>query len=117
MRYLPLDKLQKLGKIYRLSIDVKVGTSDAVADVTDVTDVALDRHLSEQSNDNKMDDSGQESQNIHNKTKDIENITSDQNDEPANPSQQAPQASPNQKQKIKYFYCILQRNKNNRKIC
>jgi hypothetical protein len=81
-----------------------------VADVTDMTDVGLDRHLSEQSNDNKMDDSGQESQNVHDKTtEDIENITSDQNDEPANSSEQASQAShvsPKQKQKeYSCYYC------------
>lgn len=60
--------------------------------------MGLYKHLNEESNDNKMDDSDQESENIHDKTaKDIENITLDQNDKGDNPSQQAPQASPKQK--------------------
>jgi hypothetical protein len=103
------NKLQKLDKIYRLSIDVKVGTSDAVADVADVADVGLDKHLNEQSNDNKMDDSNQESENIHDKTaEDVENITLDQNDKGANPSQQAPQAPqgpPKQKLMFECYHC------------
>jgi hypothetical protein len=42
-----IDKLERLGKVYDLSIEVKVGQS--VTDVTDVTDIGLDRHLREQS--------------------------------------------------------------------
>ena len=38
-----MDKLQRLGKVYNLSMEIKVGPS--VTDVTDVTDIGLDRHL------------------------------------------------------------------------
>lgn len=40
-----MDKLKRLGQVYDLSIEVKVGTS--VTDVTDVTDIGLDKLLTE----------------------------------------------------------------------
>jgi hypothetical protein len=44
------NKLQRLSRIYDLSIDVKVGPPlPGVADVADVTHVGLDKHLDEQS--------------------------------------------------------------------
>ena len=38
-----MDKLQRLGKVYNLSMEIKVGPS--MTDVTDVTDIGLDKHL------------------------------------------------------------------------
>ena len=41
-----IGKLQRLGQIYDLAIDVKVGVGDmAVTDVTNVTYIGLDKHL------------------------------------------------------------------------
>jgi hypothetical protein len=40
-----MAKLERLGKVYNLSIEVKVGQS--VTDVTQVTDIGLDKHLGE----------------------------------------------------------------------
>jgi hypothetical protein len=105
------DKLVKLSKIYQLSIDVKVGTtSDSdVTDVTDVTLVGLDRHLNQQSEGEKIQDSDQENQNLHGETtENIENITSEQNDKHVEPSlhvSQASQASPKQKQAFECYHC------------
>jgi hypothetical protein len=46
-----IDKLDRIGRIYELPIDVKVSTttSSAVTDMTDVTHIGLDKHLIEQS--------------------------------------------------------------------
>jgi hypothetical protein len=83
------SKLERLSKIYDLSIEVQV-----VTHMTLVTHVGLDRHLTEQSNDNKIQDSDHENQNLHNKTtENIQNITSDQNDKSANHSPQVSQVS------------------------
>ena len=38
-----MDKLERLGKVYNLSMEIKVGPS--ITDVTDVTDIGLDKHL------------------------------------------------------------------------
>jgi hypothetical protein len=101
-------KLEKLSKIYDLSLEVKV-----VTHMTHVTHVGLDRHLIDQPDDNKIQDSDQENQNLHGKTiENIENITSDQNDKGAEHSphvSQASHVSPEQKQEegfsFKCFYC------------
>jgi hypothetical protein len=88
------SKLQRLSKIYELSIDVKVGTLAAgVADVADVADVGLDKHLGEQSDYDKIAGSEQEKENFLKKAgPNNENIASEQSDNAANPSSQVPQA-------------------------
>jgi hypothetical protein len=55
-------KLERLGKIYELSINVKVGTS--VTDVTDVTDVGLDKHIQENYYDKEIANLEQENTNF-----------------------------------------------------
>jgi hypothetical protein len=72
------DKLQRLGKIYELSIDVKVGTS-GVEDVDDVEDVGLDKHIREESEDKETE-------------KNQEEITSRKDEESHLRSHNAPQA-------------------------
>ena len=54
------NKLERIGKIYELSIDVKVGT--CLTDITDLTDVGLDRHL--KSSDLNADDLSDEVEKI-----------------------------------------------------
>jgi hypothetical protein len=56
-----MSKLERLGKVYDLSIEVKVGKS--VAGVTDVTDIGLDRHLSERSSGIEMQEITNENDN------------------------------------------------------
>ena len=54
-----VGKLQRLGQIYNLSVEVKIGVGTPVTDVTDVTHIGLDRHIYEPSgaveNDNHND--------------------------------------------------------------
>jgi hypothetical protein len=58
-----------------------------------VAGVGLDRHLNEESTDNKIYDSDQENQSLHHKTtENIEGITSEQNDKTPGHFPQAPQA-------------------------
>ena len=52
-----MDKLERLGRVYDLSVEIKVGQS--VTDATDVTGIGLDRHLREQEIANKNDKSFQ----------------------------------------------------------
>jgi hypothetical protein len=54
-----IDKLNRLGRIYNLSIEVKVGTG--VTDVTHVTDIGLDRYRIEAEGRTKKNE-GQEAQ-------------------------------------------------------
>ena len=56
-----LHKMQRLGQIYDLSVDVRVGTS--VTDVTNVTHVGLDRHIYEQSTAKQNEDPNSKSSN------------------------------------------------------
>ena len=50
-----IAKLERIGKVYELSIDVKISTtSSGVTDVTDVTHIGLDKHLIEQSCDYQL---------------------------------------------------------------
>jgi hypothetical protein len=89
------NKLQRLSRIYDLSIDVKVGppSSTGVADVADVAHVGLDKHLGEQPGYDKIAGSEQEKENFLEKAgPNNENIASEQNDNAANPSPQVPQA-------------------------
>lgn len=59
-----------MGKIYELSIDVKISTtSSAVTDMTDVTHIGLDKHLIEQSPVRELCNSIKEN---NNNTKEIE---------------------------------------------
>jgi hypothetical protein len=61
------SKLQRLSKIYELSIDVKVGTLAAdVADVADVAHVGLDKHIQEQYEDKENAISEHKNTNISN---------------------------------------------------
>ena len=65
-----IAKLERIGKIYELSIDVRVNTtSSGVTDVTDVTHIGIDKYLTEHSVVNELSDS-----NIitGNKTKELE---------------------------------------------
>lgn len=104
------DKLQRLRQIYDISIDVKVGysSSEGVDHVEDVEHVGLDKHVSEQSSDNKITDSGQENQNLRDKTaQNVENISTRENDKAVGTpphAPQAPQAPPKQKHNA-YFSC------------
>jgi hypothetical protein len=88
------SKLQRLSRIYKLSIDVRVMTpsssdGEGVADVAHVADVGLDKHMNGQAIDNKIDGFEQ----LHDETiENVENITSQQDDTNANSSVQAPQA-------------------------
>lgn len=91
--------MQRLGKIYNLSVDIKVTKQQnnviegCMEDVEDVEDIGLDKHFNEESKDNKMADSEKENQNIDNKTsQENENITSDKNDNDASTLIEAPQA-------------------------
>jgi uncharacterized protein YdhG (YjbR/CyaY superfamily) len=59
-------KLQRLSRIYDLSIDVKVGPPQGVADVADVAHVGLDKHLQEQNEDKEIAISERENTNISN---------------------------------------------------
>ena len=112
------SKLQRLSRIYELSIDVRVNTSsssdgEGVADMAHVADVGLDKHLNGQAIDNKIDGFEQQNQNLHDKTiENVENITSQQDDKNTNSSiqaPQAPQASPKQNQEdcsyCPCYYC------------
>jgi hypothetical protein len=75
-------KLQRLSKIYDLEIDVKVGTS-IMTDVTDVTDVGLDKHFFAPS-DNKEIATNKEQTN-HNSNEIVKNGTADK-DHPCYPT-------------------------------
>lgn len=88
------NKLDRLNKIYDLSIDVKVETSSSPNSVTHVSLVGLDRHLNEQSKDNKIADPNQQNQNSDDKSIDnIKNIITEQNDKTLKPSPEVSQAS------------------------
>jgi hypothetical protein len=62
------NKLERLSRIYDLSIDVKVGPllSTGVADVADVAHVGLDKHLQEQYEDKEIGTSEHKNTNISN---------------------------------------------------
>jgi hypothetical protein len=64
------DKLERLGNIYDVDIEIKVGQQQcsSVTHETDVTDVGLDRHLREQSTDEKIEEKGQENKKSYNKS-------------------------------------------------
>ena len=74
-----LAKLDRMGRIYELSLDVKVSTTtSAVTDVTDVTHIGLDKHLIEQSSDGQLanssilnDNNSKEIEEINNNNKEI----------------------------------------------
>jgi hypothetical protein len=57
------SKLDRLSKVYDLSVDVQVMTH-----MTHVTHIGLDKHLNEESTDKEIHDSEQENQNSHDKT-------------------------------------------------
>jgi hypothetical protein len=94
-----LDKLKRLGRIYELSIQVKVGTSstsstsDFMTDTTDLTDIGLDKHLGEETKDEENTALDQKSLDVDNQTKqNNENIISTKKQDNApltsgNPSQ------------------------------
>jgi hypothetical protein len=106
-------RLQRLGKIYNLSVDIKVNKQQnnviesGMGDVADVADVGLDRHLTEQSEDKKIGDSDQKSENIHDETTgNIENITSDTSNKGANASPQAPHKNLEDSSSLLLFKCF-----------
>lgn len=89
------NKLQRLSRIYDLSIDVKVGLppSAGVADVADVAHVGLDKHLQEQNEDKENANSERENTNISNENiEDNEEITSQEEVEGSHASTHVPQA-------------------------
>jgi hypothetical protein len=90
------NKLQRLSRIYNISIDVKVGLppSAGVADVADVAHVGLDKHLQEQYEDKEIATSEHENTNISNKTiENNEKITSQGEVKDSQPYADVPQAS------------------------
>jgi hypothetical protein len=65
-----LAKLERLGRVFDLEIQVKVGTTTSqsmVTDTTDVTYIGLNKHLQEQSQNRKTAVLAEETVNIHNK--------------------------------------------------
>ena len=69
-----MDKLQRLGRIYDLSIDIRVGAS--VTDETDVTHIGLDRHIYKSSAEPKSNTNIDNTSNPNiTKNKDCEKVT------------------------------------------
>jgi hypothetical protein len=89
------NKLQRLSRIYDLSIDVKVGPS-SVADVADVAHVAhveLDKHLQEEHENKEIATSEHESTNIYNENRENnEKVTSQEDAKYSRPYVDVPQA-------------------------
>jgi hypothetical protein len=89
------NKLQRLSRIYDLSIDIKVGLPlPGVADVADVAHVGLDNHLQEQYEDKEISISEHESTNIAiKKEENNAKIISQDDTKGSQPYVDAPQAS------------------------
>jgi len=87
------NKLQRLSRIYDLSIDVKVGTPSPSIGVADVAHVGLNKHLHEQHEDTEIATSVSESANIsYGKAENSEKITSQDNAKDSRPCTYALQA-------------------------
>ena len=91
-----IAKLERIGKVYELSIDVKISTtSSGVTDVTDVTHIGLDKHLIEQSCDDQLansnilnENNSKEIDEINNNNKEIRTRKEEEDPSiPAHPSQ------------------------------
>jgi hypothetical protein len=88
------NKLQRLSRIYNLSIDVKVGTLAAdVAEVADVAHVGLDKHIQEQYEDKENAISEHKNTNISNvRLENNEKIISQEDVKGSQASANVPQA-------------------------